>query len=153
VKKFTCVALVLCLLVALISAAAPVRLVRLTTINKSGHDAAIELNGAGEMSYYLTLPKGDAKEPATKVWTVVGAEYDLTVFYFTDGTVSYSYTEPISLTHQTKFSLLEPNKSAPCKDKSGSDLEECVEDQTAFKGTGDFIYKFSPSMWLSKLEY
>jgi hypothetical protein len=152
VKKITCVALALCLLVVLLGAAAPARLVRLTTINKSGHDAAIELNGLGEMTYYLTLPKGDAKEPSTKVWTVIGAEYDMTVFYFNDGAVAYSYTEPISLTHQTRFSLLEPSKSEPCKDKSGSDLKECLDDQEAFQGTGDFMYKFSPSMWLSKLQ-
>ncbi len=66
----------------LLVASEPVKLVRLTAINKSGIEIAIQLFTADyENFYYLTIPEGSRGNPTTKTFTIVPAAYRMQVFY------------------------------------------------------------------------
>ena len=57
-------------------------LARLTVINKSGMDIAIQLIGPDfEQFYYLRIPEGDHILPATKTFTIEKAIYSMQLFY------------------------------------------------------------------------
>lgn len=77
-KKVSLLILLVIVVSALLTAAIPTKLVRLTVINKSGDDVFIKLTGspATDAYYYLTIPAGDRDNPTVKVFTVWVDLYD-----------------------------------------------------------------------------
>ena len=81
-KKVTIILLIAILASTLLMAAAPLRLVRLTVINKSGHTIYMKLEGLkSEQFYYLTIPKGTKSSPNESTYTLVQDVYDRTTWY------------------------------------------------------------------------
>ena len=172
--------IVVVLLGLLLAASMPIKLVRLTVVNKSGYEASIKLEGLFDeivwqvnsnekikqvyqsttpLLYYLhPIPVGDRDAPTLKVWTIVPDWYDASVDYFTNGLLFYSTSEKLDLTHRSKITLLPPAKSGIelCEDKFDKNTKEfnqCVEDLVYFGIFGEFYYKFNPSMWLTRWQY
>ena len=77
------VLLVVSLLAVLLSASAlPIRLVRLTIVNKSGLPLEIRLTGdETDTSYYLRVKEGDGQFPAESVFTIVPGTYKMEPYY------------------------------------------------------------------------
>lgn len=75
--------LLLSLLAILLSASAlPIRLVRLTIVNKSGLPLEIRLTGEDtDASYYLRVEEGDRQFPAEGVFTIVPGTYQMQPYY------------------------------------------------------------------------
>jgi hypothetical protein len=62
--------------------AAPLRLVRLKVINKSGMGLEISLNGKYfEYFYYLHMPKGTRQVPAVEIYTVIPDTYSSSIYF------------------------------------------------------------------------
>jgi hypothetical protein len=143
----------------LLTASMPVGLVRLTTINKSGYDVALWLDGTldqSPISYYLTVPKGTVDYPYTKVWTIVPNEYTVTQEYIGSGIPQYESIR--DLTHNTRITMIVTSKSGEkiCKDTYANDNKaknECLDNLIAYKYLDDFMFKFNPMLWLKRLVY
>ena len=75
--------LVVLLLAVLLSASTlPIRLVRLTIVNKSGLPIEIRLTGEDvDTSYYLRVEEGDRQFPAEGVFTIVPGTYQMQPYY------------------------------------------------------------------------
>ena len=82
-KKVSLLLLVVFVASALLMAAAPMRLVRLTVINKSAHTIYMKLEGSsvGEQFYYLTIGKGTKSSPNEETFTIVQDVYSRTTWY------------------------------------------------------------------------
>ena len=80
-KKVTLLIL-LVLVASLLVAAIPTKMVRLTVINKSGYDVAIQLYGSAvtESYYYLQIPAGDRDVPTLRVFTIWQDVYERTTW-------------------------------------------------------------------------
>jgi len=60
----------------------PIRLVRLTIVNKSGLPLEIRLTGENtETSYYLRIEEGDRLLPTEKVFTIIPGTYKMQPYY------------------------------------------------------------------------
>jgi len=64
----------------------PVKLVRLTIINKSGLDIEVELTGSyyeedENYHYFLRIPEGTRMSPTEKVFTILPDSYKMSVYY------------------------------------------------------------------------
>ncbi len=60
----------------------PIRLSKLTIINKSGRDIEINLTGKyEENTYYLRIPKGDYIFPTEKIFTLIPDTYTTKLYY------------------------------------------------------------------------
>ena len=71
-KKVTLLLLLVIVASTLLMAAAPLKLVRVWTINKSGHTIYMKLEGQVEENfYYLTIPWGDKVMPDYSSYTIV----------------------------------------------------------------------------------
>jgi len=81
-KKVSLLILLAIVASALLTAAIPTKMVRLTIINKSGYDVYMKLEGSAvtEAYYYLTIPAGDRDEPIVKVFTIMSDVYDRTTW-------------------------------------------------------------------------
>ncbi len=78
--------IVVMLIAMLLVALAPLRLVRLTTINKSGYPLYIPLEGEEfKQPYYLQLEKGTRGSPNIQVFTIIPDRYDVDIYYIDDG--------------------------------------------------------------------
>lgn len=77
-KKVILLVLVVMVASALLMAATPTKLIRLTIINKSGDDVYMRLTGSAltEAYYYLTVPSGDRDYPEIKIFTIMSDLYD-----------------------------------------------------------------------------
>ena len=75
--------LVLLLATLLLSASVlPIRLVRLTIVNKSGLPLEIRLTGEDtDTSYYLRIESGDGLLPIEKVFTIIPGTYQMQPYY------------------------------------------------------------------------
>ncbi len=84
--------LIALLALLLIAGSAPNPTIRLTIINKSGMDIAVQLRAAGRdyyncggntdpKFYYLSVPTGDREEPVVKWFDIEEEVYSLQVFY------------------------------------------------------------------------
>ena len=81
-KKVSLILLLVILATTLLMAASPIRLVRLTFINKSGHVVYIKLTGKKEDNfYYLTVPYGSKELPDDETFTVVQDVYERETWY------------------------------------------------------------------------
>jgi hypothetical protein len=81
-KKVSLILLVVILASVALMAAAPMKLVRLTFINKSGHVIYIKLEGKVEDNfYYLTVPYGTKEIPDDVTFTVMQDVYTRTTWY------------------------------------------------------------------------
>jgi hypothetical protein len=81
-KKVSLILLLVILASVALMAAAPLKLVRLTFINKSGHVIYIKLEGKSEGNfYYLTVPEGSKEASTETTFTVVADVYDRTMWY------------------------------------------------------------------------
>lgn len=82
-KKVILVVLVLMLLLV---ALAPLRLVRLTTINKSGWPINVQMTGKEfKQPYYLQLEKGSRSSPETNIYTILPDRYKVNIYFNDDG--------------------------------------------------------------------
>ena len=77
--------LVLLLLCVFLTAANPIKLARLTVINKSGEQLYIDAKGQewGQF-YWLTVEEGDRAYPLVKVYTIIPDIYKVKVFFGED---------------------------------------------------------------------
>jgi len=77
--------LVLALLSMLLMASDPMNTIRLTIINKSGMDIAVQLIDGDytdyDNIYYLTVTEGDRLVPNEKAFDIVPGMYNMQVFY------------------------------------------------------------------------
>ena len=81
-KKVSLILLVVILASVALMAATPLKLVRLTFINKSGHVVYIKLEGKVEGNfYYLTVPYGTKEIPDDVTFTVMQDVYTRTTWY------------------------------------------------------------------------
>lgn len=81
-KKVTLLLLLVLVASSLLMAAAPLRLVRLYTINKSYHTIYMKLEGtATDSFYYLTIPYGTKLNPDYSEFTLVQDVYSRTTWY------------------------------------------------------------------------
>jgi len=81
-KKISLILLLVLLISAMLMAAAPLRLVRLYVINKSGHSIYMKLNGeVNDQFYYLTIPYGNQLTPAMETYTLVEDVYVRQTWY------------------------------------------------------------------------
>lgn len=81
-KKVTMLLLVVLLASMLLMAQAPMRLVRVTVINKSGHTIFMKLTGIqSDQFYYLTVPKGTKSSPEVTDYTLVQDVYERETWY------------------------------------------------------------------------
>ena len=107
------------LLAAFLSASAlPIRLVRLTIVNKSGLPLEIRLTGENtDTSYYLRVGEGDGQLPAESVFTIVPGTYKMEPYYIElwDPVYGYSCGEAGSKTleadHNIKVTFRECNRT------------------------------------------
>ncbi len=81
-KKVSLLVLLAIVASALMMAAIPTTMVRLTMINKSEYDVYMKLEGSAvtEAFYYLTVPAGTRDEPTIKVFTVMMDYYTRTTW-------------------------------------------------------------------------
>jgi hypothetical protein len=123
------------LLVTILAAAisGPVKLVRLTIINKSGLDIEIELTGSCEETdedhYYLHVPEGSRLFPMEKVFTILPDKYTMGVHYVelwdpVYGTKCSSGSQKVDATRNVRVVVLEctitpPNGGEPSMLKFG----------------------------------
>lgn len=76
----------------LTSAFSPPHLVRLTVINKADIEVALSLeNERYDLSYYLSIPKGDPDDPVEKTFTIVPAVYSVSATYLEAYDPVYGY--------------------------------------------------------------
>jgi len=82
-KKVSLILLLVIFASVALMAAAPLKLVRLTFINKSGHVVYLKLEGQKDSAnfYYLTIPKGTKEMPNDETFTVVQDIYTRTAWY------------------------------------------------------------------------
>ena len=83
-KKVILVVLAVMLATVFLTAAAPpLKLLRLTIINKSGNEVYLKLEGSdiGGQFYYLTIPAGTKEWPHVVTFTVLSDIYDRTTWY------------------------------------------------------------------------
>lgn len=81
-KKVSLLLLLVIVASTLLMAAAPLKLVRVWTINKSGHTIYMKLEGISEGNfYYLTIPWGDKVLPDHSSYTIVQDIYSRTTWY------------------------------------------------------------------------
>jgi hypothetical protein len=81
-KKVTLLLLLVIVASTLLMAAAPLKLVRVWTINKSGHTIYMKLEGMVEENfYYLTIPWGDTLMPDHSSYTIVQDIYSRETWY------------------------------------------------------------------------
>ena len=82
-KKVSLLLLIVVVASVLLMAAAPMRLIRLTVINKSEHTIYMKLEGSsvGEQFYYLTIAKGTKSLPEVATFTIVQDVYSRTTWY------------------------------------------------------------------------
>jgi hypothetical protein len=89
----------------------PVRLVRLTIINKSGKDIELSLTGdTFEQFYYLKVRAGIAKRAEKQVFTVVPDRYASTLYYVelwdpVYGSVCDSPSDTLDVSHNTSLAV------------------------------------------------
>jgi hypothetical protein len=81
-KKVSLILLLVILASVLLMAATPLKLVRVTFINKSGHVVYLKLEGkvSGQF-YYLTIPKGDKTIPEEVTFTLMTDVYTRQMWY------------------------------------------------------------------------
>jgi hypothetical protein len=67
----------------LLASGPPLRIVRLTVINKSGNDVFLKLEGSdlGNQFYYLTIPAGTKSMPVVRAFTIIEDVYTRTTTY------------------------------------------------------------------------
>ena len=67
----------------LLASGPPLRIVRLTVINKSGNDVFLKLEGSdlGNQFYYLTIPGGTKSMPVVRAFTIIEDIYTRTTTY------------------------------------------------------------------------
>jgi hypothetical protein len=81
-KKVSLILLLVIFASVALMAASPLKLVRLTFINKSGHTIYVKLEGKSEGNfYYLTIPEGTKEIPEEVTFTVVQDIYSRTMWY------------------------------------------------------------------------
>ena len=71
------------LMLLLINAAEPGKLIQLTLINKSAKPIGVRLIGLSDNDYYyyLQVPKGDRANPEERTFTIASDFYNMQVFY------------------------------------------------------------------------
>jgi hypothetical protein len=165
--------LLLLVLSMFVIAAGPIKLVRLTIINKSGYEASVSLvekyapawyteaNGSYSKLYqapyyFLPIALGNREFPNTSKWTLFPTIYDATITYLHDGLTVYAYTEELTLAGITKLVLLPPERSGNqlCYDQYKDDharLNDCLDGLYTIRYYGDHMFKFLPTFWLSRL--
>ena len=83
---------ILLISVGITSAFSPMRLIRLTVINKANIAVALRLdNQQQDIHYYLTIPEGDPDEPIEKVFTIIPATYSVSAIYLEAYDPVYGY--------------------------------------------------------------
>ncbi|MFM8322033.1 MAG: hypothetical protein ACKOC5_14060 [Chloroflexota bacterium] len=93
-KKASLLILLVIVLSAVLTAAVPIKMLRLTIINKSDYDVYVQLEGSSvsEAFYYLTVPTGSRDEPTVKLFTVLSDVYQRTTWqcdgYKSSGTLA-----------------------------------------------------------------
>ena len=81
-KKVTMFLLLVIVASTMLMAAAPLRLVRLNIINKSGNVIYMQLKGqVSDQFYYLTVAEGDRVNPEDVTFTIVQDVYSRTTWY------------------------------------------------------------------------
>ena len=81
-KKVSLILLLVMLASVALMAAGPLKLSRVTFINKSGHTIYIKLEGkTTDQFYYLTIPKGTKEFPEDVDFTLVQDIYNRTTWY------------------------------------------------------------------------
>ena len=67
----------------LLASGPPLKIVRLTVINKSGNDVFLRLEGSdlGNQFYYLTIPGGTKSMPVVRAYTIIEDVYTRTTTY------------------------------------------------------------------------
>lgn len=116
-KSFLMVTLLSILLIG--ASTEPVKLIRLTVINKAGLGIEISMTGKyQEGSYYLRVPEGDRSSPTLKVFTIIPDIYSMQVYYdeLWDPVYGYSCSsrsQSVDATRTTKIVFLECTLSPP----------------------------------------
>jgi hypothetical protein len=99
----------------------PIRLVRLTIVNKSGLPLEIRLTSEEDSNifYYLRVDEGDRSKPAEKVFTILAGRYQMQPYYIElwDPVYGYSCSQPGSQTlyaeRNIKVTILECDYTIP----------------------------------------
>lgn len=126
-------ALIVVLALLLISAKSPpVRLVRLTVVNKSGMDIELSLTGTmpcdeycNVTSYFLRVSEGTRQEPTEKDFTVIADVYQMNA-YFVElwdpvyGSSCENRQSKVDITHNTRVIVFECDITPPNAGESGS---------------------------------
>ncbi len=90
--KYSAAALLFFAIALVTSAFSPTPLVRLTVINKASIEVALSLeNQRYDLSYYLSIPKGDPDDPVEKTFTIVPAVYSVSATYLEAYDPVYGY--------------------------------------------------------------
>jgi hypothetical protein len=71
------------LVLLIISADEPVKLIKLTLINKAEIPVAVQLIGQSDNDYYyyLQVPEGDREDPQERTFTIASDYYNMQVYY------------------------------------------------------------------------
>lgn len=99
----------------------PIRLVRLTIVNKSGFPLEIRLTNEEDSNifYYLRIDEGDRSNPTEKVFTITPGRYQMQPYYIElwDPVYGYSCGQPGSqilyAERNIRIIILECNYSVP----------------------------------------
>lgn len=99
----------------------PIRLVRLTIVNKSGFPLEIRLTNEEDSNsfYYLRLDEGDRSNPIEKIFTIIPGRYLMQPYYIElwDPVYGYSCSEPGSrilyAERNIRITILECDYSVP----------------------------------------
>jgi hypothetical protein len=164
-KKHIFLATILILSLFLIAGSAPMPTIRLTLVNKSGMDIAVQLMGQDQVYanksdvrrgqfYYLTVLKGTKEEPTIKHFDIEQNTYGMQLFYLETWDPVYGFqcgrTTPNALIaeHNLRLTVL-PCTEYPCS----------RGEPTMWKYTPHPIMRFNyvqfrfKRMWLHRMIY
>lgn len=90
------VILVLLVAMMVMAVAAPIKLVRLRVINKSGYPIKVQLAGKEfHQPYYLSIDKGTRAYPQENVYTIIPDKYNTKVYFESEGGLKLCVSEVV----------------------------------------------------------
>lgn len=117
-KKVSLILLLVIFASVALMAATPLKLIRVTFINKSAHTVYLKLEGqTQDQFYYLTIPKGDKTIPEEVTFTIMADVYDRTMWYGPGdlGCEGVTNSGELWLVQQSKFVFLPCGQAVPNK--------------------------------------
>ncbi len=130
-KKIFLIFALLSLLLVSAAPTPPIKLVRLTLLNKSDNDIEVKLTGksCSQFYYYLRVPKGEYGVPVEKSFTIIPDTYSVDTYYVELWDPVYGHkcsdrTATVEIHHTTRIVIQSckftpPNKGEPSIVKLG----------------------------------